>query len=1075
MSRTTKHTGAIKALQFNNFRHELLATAGAKGELYISDLNNIANPFRLGASAARADDYECLDWNKGEKVPHILATGSSGGFVTVWDVRGKKENLTLNNQGRKAVSAVSWDPKVATRLITATPNDQDPAILVWDLRNSNAPERTLRGHELGVLSLSWCQQDTDLLLSCGKDNRTICWNPSTGQAYGDFSIVTNWTFQTRWNPHNPSLFATASFDGKISVETIQNTNPKSEEKTAATQAMDSEDFFASAKTQTQDTSFSLSHAPKWLKRPVGASFGFGGKLVRLKTDATTNKSEVEISTFAIDSKIPEAAQKFEDSIKGGDLATICESKIASATNEEEKADWQVIETLNAGKSRKKLREYLGFGDDVEELTSKTGDLNVNGDGEKAQTNGTKDESSFFGGSTDGDGDNFLADLAATKGAKTNEPFHIYSGSESEADKGITAALMLGKFEKALDICLQDGRMSDAFMIAICGGQQCIDKAQAAYLKKKAHGPNYLRLLASIVGKNLWDVVHNADLGNWKEVMATLCTFADEAEFSDLCEALGDRLEEAMSAGEKGTLRRDASFCYLAGSRMEKVVNIWVQELREKELAELKTEEGDSTFSVHARSLQDFVEKVTVFRQVTKFQDTDKQSTEDWKLAPLYSMYTEYADILAAHGQLAVAEKYLDLLPSQYPAAQVAQQRVRKATSKPAAQPAARQMSVATRGSAGIQPMAATPSLPTPAALSGVASSPYGPRSALPPLPVTGNLYAPPGQSYTPTGYQPPGAAQASNFSQLGQYNSVPGQPSGYGQSSQYGMGYQPPQQQASLPPPPRGLSGTPAGPPPSSKGAGGPNWNDTPDNFFKAPSVSRRNTPGPSAMSNPFPNQPSVVSPPPPPGPGMYTQQKQAAPLPPPPKAGQGPARITSPLANPAMQERPSSSAASAYAPSQPPPSTLPAPAVQPVPRGASPYNPPPSAAPASNRYAPAPSAQSAAPSLVSPPPVRNNPYAPSQPSFGGQPGQPSQQAPYGQPPMAAQPPQALPYGQPPQQRTPAPPQGPPRGPPQGPPPQSSRPPQAQVPPPQASTPQPSAPPAPRTATPAASKYRKLS
>jgi hypothetical protein len=33
MSRTTKHSGAIKSLQFNPFKPELIATAGAKGEV----------------------------------------------------------------------------------------------------------------------------------------------------------------------------------------------------------------------------------------------------------------------------------------------------------------------------------------------------------------------------------------------------------------------------------------------------------------------------------------------------------------------------------------------------------------------------------------------------------------------------------------------------------------------------------------------------------------------------------------------------------------------------------------------------------------------------------------------------------------------------------------------------------------------------------------------------------------------------------------------------------------------------------------------------------------------------------
>ena len=78
ISRTTKHSGPVKALQFNPFRHNLLASVGAKGEIFIYDLNNMANPFRLGATAARADDIECLDWNKQEKTAHILATGNTG-------------------------------------------------------------------------------------------------------------------------------------------------------------------------------------------------------------------------------------------------------------------------------------------------------------------------------------------------------------------------------------------------------------------------------------------------------------------------------------------------------------------------------------------------------------------------------------------------------------------------------------------------------------------------------------------------------------------------------------------------------------------------------------------------------------------------------------------------------------------------------------------------------------------------------------------------------------------------------------------------------------------------------------
>ncbi|KAI9712803.1 MAG: protein transport protein S31 [Bogoriella megaspora] len=1025
ISRTTKHSGAVKCLQFNPFRHELLATAGAKGELYISDVNNLEGGFKLGANAARAEDIDCLDWNK--KVPHIMATGSSGGFVTVWDVKGKKESLTLNNYGRKAVSAVAWDPDVPTKLATAIPNDQDPLILMWDLRNSNAPERILKGHEQGVLSMSWCQEDTDLLLSCGKDNRTICWNSRTGQAYGEFPVVTNWTFETRWHPHHSHLLATASFDGKISIQTIQNTKPDA--AAVSDQALDGEDFFAKAPTQPQGAAFSLPKPPKWLQPPGGVSFGFGGKVVRFGPEEEgSRKSKIYIDTFAADSSIGEATENFEKSLSQGQLGDLCESKIASARSEEDKADWKVIETLISGNSRKKLVEYLGFSEATDELSDKVKDLDINGES-TAKTNGdrtSKDDngSAFF---DNADSDNFLADLAATKGAKTNSPFHIYTGSESEADKQITQALIMGSFEEALNICLKEDRMSDAFMIAICGGQKCIDKAQAAYLKKKSQGPNYLRLLASIVGKNLWDVVHNADLSNWKEVMATLCTFADQTEFPDLCEALGDRLEEAMTEGKDlNARRRDASFCFLSGSKLEKVVTIWAQELTESEKAGMEETEDDSSFSIHARALQDFIEKVTVFRQVTKYQDPEQNKTSDWKLAPLYAKYTEYADIVAAHGQLAVAEKYLDLLPDQYPAAQTARERVKHATKRPGT--TQRQAVQTNKNAPRAAPAAgfAQPSAPT---LPPKTGGPYTPAAA--PAPIS-NPYAPP---------------NAASYPQPGQPNQPIGQQYGMYQSNQYGNTFSP---ASAMPPPPRGSTPSQTLPPPP-KASNATNWNDLPSDFGSKPPT-RRGTPGaaPQPISSPFPGQPPIVSPGGPPTGPTYTQTK--SPPPPPPKAGQGPASagLAGPPSSMQPPPRPPSSATNAYAPPQLPqtsqqsPTGIPPQVQPPIARGLSPYNPPPAGAPSSNRYAPAPSATPSQPTTggIAPPPQARpppaNPYAPTSNPYAPQ----QQQTPYGQPPPLSQmapPPSGPPQG-PPRAGVGPPPAGPPRNtaspaqpPPQGP------------------------------------------
>ena len=559
------HTGAVKALQFNPKIQNFLATGGEKGELFISDLNHLDAPIRLGSTAARADEIDCLDWNK--KVPNILVTGSSGGFVTVWDMKTRKESLTLNNFQRKPASAAAWDPEKPTRLITAVPLDQEPVILVWDLRNSNAPEKVLRGHESGVLSVAWCPQDNDLLLSCGKDNRTILWNPQTGDAYGDYPVVTNWTFQTRWNPHNPNLFATASFDGKLQVQTLQNTNPSSEQ-TDQNQAADGEDFFSKAQTQPQSSSFSLPKPPKWLERPVSVSFGFGGRIisVRQADSGESRVSKISISNFEVDSEVGNATETFEKAIRAGDLVSLCEQRVASAKTDDEKADWKVIETLVSNNPRGELVKYLGFDDPAEKAANGVEQQTTEDDEQKPPVNGSskshKRFQSIFASSADGD---FLAELAATKGTRTNNPFQIYTGSESQADRTITRALILGQFEKALDVCLAEDRMSDAFMIAICGGEACIKKAQEAYLAAQSGGPNYLRLLASVVGKNLWDTVHNADLANWKEVMATLCTFADEQSFQIFVKRLetGSRNRPMILARSPGKTLRSASWLVLS--------------------------------------------------------------------------------------------------------------------------------------------------------------------------------------------------------------------------------------------------------------------------------------------------------------------------------------------------------------------------------------------------------------------------------------------------------------------------------------------------------------------------------
>ena len=67
-------------------------------------------------------------------------------------------------------------------------------------------------------------QDSDLLLSCGKDNKILCWNPNTDQPGGEvvceLATSSQWNYEVLWCPRNPGVLASSSSDGKIAVYSV---------------------------------------------------------------------------------------------------------------------------------------------------------------------------------------------------------------------------------------------------------------------------------------------------------------------------------------------------------------------------------------------------------------------------------------------------------------------------------------------------------------------------------------------------------------------------------------------------------------------------------------------------------------------------------------------------------------------------------------------------------------------------------------------------------------------------------------------------------------------------------------
>ncbi|ORY80819.1 hypothetical protein BCR37DRAFT_380593 [Protomyces lactucae-debilis] len=850
ITRGTAHTGQVRCLDFSKIQKNLLATAGTKGEFFVWDVSTKEAP--TAYKSTRLDEIVSIAWNN--KVGHILALGGKSGALSVWDMRKKAELIHIPT--RFPVSAIAWHPSKPTILTTSSADDANPIIQVWDLQNANAPRQVLSGHERGVLSIAWCAADPDLLLSSGADNRTLIWNPTTGQAVVELPAASQWVHGVAWCTRQPSIIANATLDGKLNIYSIQDTHtPATAPSVIETQAGD--DFFDSIPKnyQAQTSTFTLKQTPAWLKRPVSARFGFGGRL------ATVVDNKVEIVTYQASTRATLTAKDIKETLSTKSPAELCK-ELHGQAELEEKQDWEVIETLTAEDTRKSLLAHLGFAkESVDERLAKA-------------TGEQKKSDDVFGEDTDDAFDSIT---------QTNEPFKLFAGDET--DKLITTAITSGRFDAAVDVCLRQDRLSDAFMLALCGEEADRAKVQKAYFAKTQ--VPYKRLLSNVIAHNLTDVIEYAELEDWKESLAMALNYATPAELPGLCGKLGGRLEDAGQ-------RKDAIVCYLAGSQLEQLVKIWQSGAQKRKDELLASGEEKAPFDVHVAQLGELMVKVQVFRRTVGFKDTQRKEDGKYPLAGLYDLYLEFAGLLANEGELALARDYLEYVPSDYNGAEALKKRITGPTAAAAqtgkrqahAQPQRMPSQTFSPYTAQSFPPAQLSSAHPTAPQSQPGAAPVRPMSAA--KPSYSSPYAPaqPAQSPAATASSPyaPTNAVANAYTPANAYGQPPTQ-NAYGASPYANGPYAAPGvfTTNNQMPPPRGAP-PPAGPAilPAAQRKDIPNWNDAPD--FPKPANRGRATPvvhrqvsqtlpyGSSGMATPPLAGPS-------PGPASH-----AGPPPPPPK-----------------------------------------------------------------------------------------------------------------------------------------------------------------------------------------------
>ncbi len=477
-----KH-GAISAMKFNPHASSpcLLATGSSLGELLISSLDNplkptVASPSKdyIGSSlnsnvsgTTASAVITSLAWNT--EVPHIIASGNGNGMVTIWDLRENKPWCELRCEiSGSAVSCVQWNPSQGMHLITSSADDRNPVIKLWDLRASmTMPFASTEGmpgsHEKGILDIDWCPFDESLLVSCGKDNKTLLWDlvlfrpiceipndsednidgdglqqqgigemqvhPTLSGIGGGFNTSQQKRYNVKWSPIRRGVLSTCSFDRKVQAHSVLGVATK------------------------------LGRPPKWMKPESGVSFGFGGSI----TSFASIHKHVTMAQFVEKTNLEAAVEQFELSIASGDYVSFSIKKQEAATNLGDAFEakvWGFMQVIFDPNARAKLLFLLGF------------------DPEKIQ--------------------HTASDFIEEKKTDPSNSKSISLPMSGEAEKAVHEALLVGNFEAAVDCCMRSGNLADALILASCGGAELWAKTQAQYFENEQQKRPFLSIVSAVI-------------------------------------------------------------------------------------------------------------------------------------------------------------------------------------------------------------------------------------------------------------------------------------------------------------------------------------------------------------------------------------------------------------------------------------------------------------------------------------------------------------------------------------------------------------------------------------------------
>lgn len=599
------HEGTpVNAIEFNPNIPNLVASGGS--EVLIQDIQhsieepNVFTPgepnFHEGATV------NAVGWNK--VVPYILASAGNNGTIVVWDLKNSKAIFNLKDpnlvsyaydpfsgdqpEAPTANYDIIWSLEVPTQFLISNDNE---TMSMWDLRKSDTPLLALSDiHSSGVLSSAWCPHDHNIIASSSNDGKTCFFHSGTGDLISDIQDGKKY-ISLEWSPYNRGLILGYSTDDETKII----------------------DFNA-AKSK-DDTASNVNYAPKWLSRPLGARFGFGGKLV---TFSSNPQEPIRLYQTQSGPEICNKLEQLEESRSKYPLTELVDNFIEkSGNNEIEKMEWVTIRSL-CTKNFDNLYSLLDIDKDTvfNEAERFSGKKKNKGKLSKAESL-NKNHKDGLSNLDANQANEFFANLAETSEKRMEEEekkTEVKAGPKavqetisrnSNWDEGaegiIKRNLLIGNIEGAAECAIKCGRTTEALLLALSAPNEGIfDQIKDEYF---AHNKDQFvnNIIKGIVDGEIENLVLDLANNNWKEALAYTLSFTPKAQIRELVEKIA---EEVL---QKKRDVNSAIICYMISQNIQKLSDLW--KVRAEAIIKKNPQHKYAIYT-------NYVEKITFYRMAT---------------------------------------------------------------------------------------------------------------------------------------------------------------------------------------------------------------------------------------------------------------------------------------------------------------------------------------------------------------------------------------------------------------------------------------------------------------------------